>query len=526
MGELIEFHNWDPEIEASNLVTNGNQELEDNTNFPNFTYVADEGGYFSASGNFQVLFSSELIPVNKYDLYKASAEIRDDGSSADNRCYLGVICYDINKLEIGSDQVKIYTNTFTTLTQDLNDGDTQIKVADTTNWQVAGSQAHQRRIGFWGAENTPYPEGTMTPDVFYYYNDIVDSTTISLNSSWTRGFYPSGTVVANHYSGGTYMYTVTSNVLLTNDWAYYEDIGGQQGWGLNDTYSAFRYGTYYIRFLMLLNRGSGTNTSHVRNIKIWNATTGDINFDYGNSGNTFGFNAKGQAKFLEANEVGPTRGLYAWYKADGTVKDDLSNHDDLTLVNSPSYDSGVDGQGYRLDGTTSYVRTPNFNLDAYQSWTISFWVYRESPLTNEAILMGAGYSIRLFSSTYTFIQNDGTYRSGSYTAGTLNDWTHFAVVFDHINYGAYIYRNGVLDTQQTAVDGTNRPITTLYFGYATGGNITYYYLNGKVDDMRLYREALTPQEVWNLYVTYGQANQKVSLSSENKIYISGQAKEA
>ncbi|MFK5283672.1 LamG domain-containing protein, partial [Lacticaseibacillus paracasei] len=69
-----------------------------------------------------------------------------------------------------------------------------------------------------------------------------------------------------------------------------------------------------------------------------------------------------------------------------------------------------------------------------------------------------------------------------------NTWTHIAVAYN--NPDSKIYINGVLDSTKASTGGAlNSGLTDAFMiGKYVSGNI---YFNGKIDDVRIYNQALT-----------------------------------
>jgi hypothetical protein len=75
-----------------------------------------------------------------------------------------------------------------------------------------------------------------------------------------------------------------------------------------------------------------------------------------------------------------------------------------------------------------------------------------------------------------------------FTYPSLNKWVHMALVYDGVNQ-SWAYADGILVGKQTAVLNT---VDTRTFGIGLwSGN----YFNGLIDELRVYKRALTQAEV-------------------------------
>jgi hypothetical protein len=163
-----------------------------------------------------------------------------------------------------------------------------------------------------------------------------------------------------------------------------------------------------------------------------------------------------------------------------------------------------------LDGTDDYASsTDSSTLEGMSAITLSVWVkidtlpassYNYAPIEK----MGSVYRLIIDSAGQVHFAvrttNNGWYTAGTTaTGGTIGtgSWAHLAGTYD----GSYVrmYLNGVQTaTGSQTISGTIASSTnTLTFGYATAANVSY--LDGIIDEARLYNQALSSTEISNLY---------------------------
>jgi len=218
---------------------------------------------------------------------------------------------------------------------------------------------------------------------------------------------------------------------------------------------------------------------------------------------------------------GLTQGLVAWYRCEsaagtaGNVLTDSSGHGhDGTLVTgaggSPGYSfaAGKVGKALTLnDASKGYVALPAGLLAEACEATLATWVYINGDNNAWARIwdFGSGTHAYMFLTRITNL--DEVARFGITTSGNTHEelvkgqtavpfrqWTHVAVVLG--SAGVTLYFDG-------GVVGSNPSITIrpADLGSTTSNYIGRSqfsvdpYLNGSVDEFRIYNRALSPEEI-------------------------------
>ncbi|MFA9262339.1 MAG: LamG domain-containing protein, partial [Undibacterium sp.] len=206
--------------------------------------------------------------------------------------------------------------------------------------------------------------------------------------------------------------------------------------------------------------------------------------------------------------------LAGYWKLDentGTsAADSSTNGNTGTLTNGPTWTTGQIGSGVQFDGTNDYISAGSDpSLVFTDRRTIAAWVY----ITGSMVNGNEYYIARKFSSgdsnSYygmTLFHNGTGIKLGSYGGGggayvysngylTANQWYHVAVAFDKPTITFYI--NGKLDSTGTDAVGGGYPSGsgTMYLGSAGGSS----YLNGRLDEVRVYGHPLSADEIGQLY---------------------------
>lgn len=198
----------------------------------------------------------------------------------------------------------------------------------------------------------------------------------------------------------------------------------------------------------------------------------------------------------------------------GTTASDSTGHNfDGTLTNGPTWtSSGKIGRALSLDGSNDFVALPTGVVNGLTTATFSAWVYLNSVTTNSHIFdFGSGNASGTTGSYLYLSPRGGTavrfaitvagYGSEQGIAGSAalpaGAWTHIAVVLNGSTGTLYV--NGVQVGQNTSMTLTPSSIgasTQNWIGrsqYAADP-----YLNGRVDDFRIYSRALSGTEVSTL----------------------------
>ena len=193
--------------------------------------------------------------------------------------------------------------------------------------------------------------------------------------------------------------------------------------------------------------------------------------------------------------------LVAWWPLDGDATDSGPNGLDGTVMGDPDWSPGKFGMAVDLDGTDDYIDCGNPDpLTIRDELTVSCWFKVESfTRTWESILAKGDNSYRLSrgpgTGNGTHMGISGTSASPDYfnapTIVTDNKWHHIAGVYDGTQ--AIIYIDGKEDMVYPSTGQINASTYSLFIG--ENSQARDRYLNGLVDDVRIYNRALTADEV-------------------------------
>jgi hypothetical protein len=198
----------------------------------------------------------------------------------------------------------------------------------------------------------------------------------------------------------------------------------------------------------------------------------------------------------------PAGDLVAYYPFNGDAKD-YSGYGNHGNVFGAFFTNGINGGGCHFSGR-QFIRVPrSHTLDITGPMSISIWV-RATKTTGHGSLVEkefgfAGYAASIFSTHFRFTILAGNSR----TLGLIppGKWTHLTGVYTGTSIVLYI--NGKWVGQATCKRGLKLPKFNkdLYMGcwwHPVQGPQRLF--RGTMDEVRIYRRALKPGEVWNLFL--------------------------
>jgi hypothetical protein len=190
-------------------------------------------------------------------------------------------------------------------------------------------------------------------------------------------------------------------------------------------------------------------------------------------------------------------GISRW-KFNGDVTDTWGSNDGTN--NGVTFGDGVYGQSAIFESTNSdYISVPSdAALNSESQSTVSGWIKTSSGGSHQQVYSSFDGSNGL----QIYVDDDGTAAIWTDTDGTLSssivvndgNWHHLTMTID--GSGRKLYVDGKLTTSDSGsvTESTGQDD----IGRQGGGNPSSYF-NGKIDDVRIYNTALTPQQVEQLY---------------------------
>ena len=212
-----------------------------------------------------------------------------------------------------------------------------------------------------------------------------------------------------------------------------------------------------------------------------------------------------------------TQGLKAWYQFEDNANDSSGNGNHGEVFGNLTYVNSAVGKGAKFDGNSSIVLLQSETLKSFNDkFTLSFWTkyhYTKEGSKNVVVHLTNGLDVPLNGEAgfYNYSNKNGIdFRVGAWgdantssiklpydAVQTLEGQTEHLITFVVDGNSTFIYKDAVV--AETAIKDNTYSISRLSSNWYIGSMGNVYYLDGIIDDMRLYNRALTGAEVQKLY---------------------------
>jgi hypothetical protein len=230
--------------------------------------------------------------------------------------------------------------------------------------------------------------------------------------------------------------------------------------------------------------------------------------------------ATGSPKQVTITQSGTSTGnLVAYYPFTGNANDVSGNGHNGTVFGATltSDRFGNSSSAFAFNGS-SYIRAPNSSAlqPGAGSFSLSTWIYvaavDNAKSDTYIIDMSdgdsdySGYELMFDHATgkivFYFHYDDYWAHQTTPTNSTtvqVGKWYHVVAVLNRAQATADLYLNGVLENSRTSDPNNVTALSDLYFGRRNLYSPSDAYLQGRVDDTRMYNRALTEAEILALY---------------------------
>ena len=202
----------------------------------------------------------------------------------------------------------------------------------------------------------------------------------------------------------------------------------------------------------------------------------------------------------------PDGGGVALYQLNGDATDVSGNYNGTAT--SVTYGTGVFGQAGVFNGSSGKIELPT-NVFSFSSFTLSGWVnvnantdentlfeiQDSNNYPNHTTIVISGGDVNNRSARFLFrnyLTNEFSYRPTG-DSSTLG-WRHYVMTYDGSTVNCYI-NGSIVQTGSFSLTNTIGSITGVRLGLSSGSR----YLNGSIDQVRIFNTALDPLEVEALY---------------------------
>ena len=189
---------------------------------------------------------------------------------------------------------------------------------------------------------------------------------------------------------------------------------------------------------------------------------------------------------------------------------DLSGNANHATQSTADYQPAVNPPGLEFDGVDDYVDGgSDSSLNPVSEITIESWIkisegvnpdyqYFITKDSSDVWTSQVGYQLFYYVGTLRMrIHNSSSMQS--YNAGTIsyNTWQHIAATYDGQNIKLYI-NGSIVGTSGSITGNISNSTENLYIG--TTHHVDKRWINGSIDEVRIYNIALTAAQIQNLYL--------------------------
>jgi fibronectin type 3 domain-containing protein len=238
----------------------------------------------------------------------------------------------------------------------------------------------------------------------------------------------------------------------------------------------------------------------------------------------------GEADAVPAGPALP-RVLLKFDEVSGTTAADSSGNGwNGTLVGGPTWVAGKFNNAINLNGSGQYVTLPIGVVNGLNDFTIAAWVKLAS-VSNWMRIFDFGTGTEAYMFLTPLNDHTNTVRYAISTAGyngeqridgpvplTAGAWTHVAVTLSGTTGTLYINGTAVSTNTNMTLNPSGLGITNL--NYIGKSQFSDPYLNGLVDDFRIYGRALTATEINTLAIPPAAPASLTALAGNGQVSLS------
>ncbi|HKR05691.1 MAG TPA: LamG-like jellyroll fold domain-containing protein [Bacteroidia bacterium] len=190
---------------------------------------------------------------------------------------------------------------------------------------------------------------------------------------------------------------------------------------------------------------------------------------------------------------------------------------------------GNPNSAYLYDGSNDYISLGNYSniIPSGNDFSMSVWIQANQVKIQTILMINpdnfqdrfnamAYYSHNGFCSTF-WDYGDCTNGGRLQIIGTTFNfsWEHYVYIVNHTQNYMEVYKNGVLQYHLSSSSTLNNRNRELRIGGAFDSNTAPFFFDGRIDDMTIYDQVLSAQEIQTLFSQQIQCLNSVSINENN-----------
>ncbi len=182
------------------------------------------------------------------------------------------------------------------------------------------------------------------------------------------------------------------------------------------------------------------------------------------------------------------------------VKDVVGGHNGKFAGGNIKWVKAKFGNGLYFDSSKAYVEVPKTpDLELSKSLTVVAWVnFEVASGRREVVSYADSYIINLGDGVFNAYIYQGNWpRVRGKTTVNAGEWYFVALTYDSSDLSLYV--NGELDSSSPLPGGIKFQDFSLWFGGPPADAATDWYLIGTMDEVEIYDNALTKDEIKSIY---------------------------
>src|SRR3989338_8300430 len=349
-----------------------------------------------------------------------------------------------------------------------------------------------------------------------------ESNSLSANVTWLNG----GSIYKGYnisVTNGTQNVHVlqAANISRGNNWTCSVLPYDGSTYGTTKNASAYIYNVVPTQGTPILNSSSNTNMSN-ENLTVYNISTADADNDKVTNIISWNRNATPIMMLYMPFDTNYSNHSISNITKDYSGIGHNGSGGNQNAAKTPRWNSScISGGCYQFDGINDFIMLPATADFDSQRPTIEMWVYSNNYSTTGMLFekttnggTNTQYSVFFVSSKlhWRTTNNLGTindFSPGLETLGISNgEWYHLTFIYN--GTAKVIYVNAIQKAQTTYTDTliTNESGTSIIGATGSGTGGTYWF-NGYIDELKLYNNTLTPEQIM---INYNNSN-RISSSS-------------